>query len=545
MPFLQTNSCSRERTFGRPRGALELRAIATSMKPKGLSVQTTDELRPHGRVWLNWSLFFVAAYLIISLVGWRRTLIGTEIWALYHAGQPLSEQLQAIRADLVHPPLMYLLERLWFRAFGQSDGAAKALALLVNLPTFFLFTWLAHRITPHWRLASFLFLSVYLKIGSTPDLVRMYGLGLLLTVGAMVLWEKWNEKPSNGTLIAWSFVALLLIYTHLFGTLLLVSFAVTNWLCGPRRWAFTLAALIPAFAFLPWFLYVLPVYQSRGLADNVAWVPKQFSVSLGILAYGLLGEFPVRYLPAQVVIALLAGLLQFVLLMLACRMAWRLWPPSSDLQPATRWFWAAGLLAYIPLALIVFFSIGVTPALHWRFVLGILPAYWLFVVLVCEASGRLARALLLNVTLAWAVLNVGAAFARMDIPSAPRQAAVLLAREQQPSDVILCQNSCNEIYWELTHHFGRGGDVEFLAPQPVLDRLSVVRQADLDAIDSQTVGRIWLFADKGVQHDSFVRSIQQRGFALDKIISIRDNLLLLFTRPTAATLEQRPGVSRA
>lgn len=499
-----------------------------------MNIQSTTERGRSPRAWLSWALLFVAAYLLIGFVGWRRTLIGTEIWALYHAGQPLSEQLQAIRADLVHPPLMYVLERLWLRMFGQSDSAAKALALVVNLPTFFLFPWLACRITPYWRLTSFLFLSVYLKIGSTPNLVRMYGLGLLLTVLAMVLWEKWNETPSNGILIAWSSVALLLVYTHLFGGLLLVAFGVANWLCGPRRWAFTLAAAIPALAFLPWFLYVLPVYETRGLAENVAWVPKQFSVSLGILAYGLLGEFPVRYLPAQVALALLAGLLQLALLVLAWRVAWRLWPPRSDFPPATRWFWAAGLLAYIPLALIILFSIGVTPALHWRFVLGVLPAFWLFVALVCQASGRLARILLFSVTLAWAALNVGTAFARMDIPSAPRQVAVLLAREQRPSDLFLCQNSCSEIYWELTHHFGRGARIEFLAPAPVMDRLSVVRQANLDAIDPKAIDRVWLFADKGAQEDSFVRSIEQRGFALDKTISIRNNALLLFTASKAA-----------
>ena len=482
------------------------------------------------REWLNWALLLVGAYLLSGFVGWRRTLIGTEIWALYHAGQPLSDQLQAIRADLVHPPLMYLLERFWFWAFGQTDGAAKALALLINLPTFFLFAWLVYRLTPHWRLASFLFLSVYLKVGSTPNLVRMYGLGLLLAVAAMVLWEKWNETHSNATLIAWSLTALLLIYTHLFGALLLIAFWAANWLCGPRRWAFTVASLMPAMAFVPWFLYVFPVYQTRGLAENVAWVPKRLSVDLGILAYGLLGEFPIRYLPAQVILAILAGLVQLMLLTLACRMAWRLWPPRRKLQPTIRWFWAAALLAYIPLALIIFFSIGVMPALHWRFVLGILPAYWLFVVLVCQESGRLARILLHSVILAWVVLDVGVAFATMSIPSAPRQAAILLAREETSSDLILCQTSCNEIYWEFTHHFGRSGRIELAAPTPVHDRLSVVRQADFEMIDPETTGRIWLFMDHDAQTDHLIGLIRSHGFALRKNIPIRESALLLFSR---------------
>jgi uncharacterized membrane protein len=48
--------------------------------------------------------------------------------------------LQAIRGDLVHPPLMYLIERCWVSVFGQTDSAAKSLPLLFNIPTLFLFT---------------------------------------------------------------------------------------------------------------------------------------------------------------------------------------------------------------------------------------------------------------------------------------------------------------------------------------------------------------------------------------------------------------------
>jgi hypothetical protein len=64
----------------------------------------------------------------------------------------------------------------------------------------------------------------------------------------------------------------LLIYTHYFGLLMLAGFVVVNWLFGPRRRAFIVAAAAAGISFLPWFLYVLPVYQARGLQTNLWWV---------------------------------------------------------------------------------------------------------------------------------------------------------------------------------------------------------------------------------------------------------------------------------
>ena len=85
--------------------------------------------------WAAWSALLLALYLLVAYLGWGRTLIEDEVWALYKAGRGLDEQLSFIRADLVHPPLIYLIEHGWFWLFGQSDSAAKTLALLINVPT--------------------------------------------------------------------------------------------------------------------------------------------------------------------------------------------------------------------------------------------------------------------------------------------------------------------------------------------------------------------------------------------------------------------------
>src|ERR1700686_187298 len=142
----------------------------------------TNALVASSRARILWAGFLSVVYVGVSPLGWGRTPIGNETWALYWDAQPLHEQMLVIRNDLVHPPLIYLVQRAWLMIFGQSDTAVKILPLVVNLPTIILFTWLASFVTTYWRLASFLFSSAYLQVGGDPTQVRMYGLALLLTV---------------------------------------------------------------------------------------------------------------------------------------------------------------------------------------------------------------------------------------------------------------------------------------------------------------------------------------------------------------------------
>ncbi|HEV8524316.1 MAG TPA: hypothetical protein VGQ71_07435, partial [Terriglobales bacterium] len=322
-----------------------MQPTATTLDPGAIGEQSPSVA---SACWFQWSGFLLAIYATISVVGWRRTLIDTEVWALFHAGRSFGEFMNAVRGDLVHPPLFYVIEWLWVRAVGHTDTAVKTLAFLINVPSFFLFTWLAARVTRRWRLVSFLFFGLYFRIGSTPNQVRMYGLGLLLTIAAMVLWERWHERPSNRSLIAWTFVAVLLVYTHLFGLLTLAGFLVANWLAGPRRRAFTAATVGAALSFLPWLFYVLPVYRSRGLADNLTWVPKQIHVALGILSYGLLGEVEAAQ-SSRILFAVLAAAINFAVLLLVLRTATRLWPPTAGAHAGRRWFWVAMTLVAVPI----------------------------------------------------------------------------------------------------------------------------------------------------------------------------------------------------
>lgn len=485
--------------------------------------------------WWFWAALLAALYLLSAYLARERVLINTEIWALYYAGRPLAEQLEAIRQDLVHPPLMYLIERGWLGLLGQTDAAAKLLPLAINIPALVLFTRLARRVTSRWRLASFLFACGYLAPGDTLTLVRMYGLLVLLMVAAILIWDRWREQPSATSLAAWTALMTLAVYTHYSALLLAAGFLAANWVFGPRRLAFTAAAAVPAIAFLPWALFVWPVYQSRGLETNLWWVHMLLAEpykGLALMMYEYLGSMPVtglgRYLAAAG-----AVLLHGLLLVFSAGAIRRMWPPRRDSDPESRWFWTAAMLAGVPVVLLLLFSITVTPALASRFLIGIFPAYWLLLVLLAGAGGRRALRVLYGLMLPWALIAASGAVVNNLGTPAVRARVELLASQLQPGDLILTLDETgNQVYWELTHRLGRTARIEALRRQRNLaelsldqrrgieqgERLSVVPHRNIGEIDLGSVRRVWVFHESVKPDETLAAHLASRGFSLERTI---------------------------
>jgi hypothetical protein len=451
------------------------------------------------RFWSPWAALLVVLYVLVGVLGWHRTLIGNEVWALYYTGRPLGEQIQAIRSDLVHPPLIYLVERAWLAVFGHTDRAAKALALLINIPTIVLFTWFASKVTRYWKLAAFLFTSIYLEVGSSPTQIRMYGLGLLLTVIGMVFWEKWRERPTMLWLAAWTLTMVLLVYTHLFGALIVMAFVIVDWIYGPRRVAFTAAAVLVSLAMVPWVIYVLPVLHTRGLEPNVAWVSRSPLRGVAELPLIFMGTPP---LPVPRTYLALAGIaLNLLLFVLAWRAFPRLWPPRSNTPPAERWFWMALVLAGLPILILFLFSLAITPAFHPRFILGVLPSYWLLLVLLGELGGRVPRAVLYAIFIPWVLISAGGNLVQQRKPSTVRQAAFILFQDALPDDLILCNGAGNgnTLDWEWKHWLRRTTPLEIVAVPSVGDEFTGPPKIRLEALDLNAVNRVWVFYDKADQ----------------------------------------------
>ncbi len=402
---------------------------------------------------MQWTAFMVIIYIAFAWYGWDRTLIPDEIWALAIAERPWLEWIASIRGDLVHPPLIYVLQRAWVWIFGFSDFTAKALPVLINVLSIGLFTLLAFRVTTRWRLASFLFLTVYLHVFAAPNLARMYGLLLLLTIASILAWDQWRRRPTFGRLASWTAIMSLAVMTHYFGVLLLASFVLLEWLMGLKPRTFTLAAMIPALLFGAWAFYVYPIYADHGLEGNLRWVEPSLVRAMAIVPFHFLttvpsGSNPVHaeWWAALPAMRLLVAGAAAVPLLLAALAFWsnRSLPVHSD------WLVPLVVLGCAPAVLLAGVSLLVGPAFDSRFLLGSLPVYWLLIVALADLGGKPGGILLVAVILPVALASVILPL-RHDLAESPlRRAVTLILHDRKPGDVVLADNqTAVQAYWEL------------------------------------------------------------------------------------------------
>jgi hypothetical protein len=377
----------------------------------------------------------------------------------------------------------------------------------------------------------------------------MYGLAILWTIIAIVIWEKWRQNPTGKLLVGWILVMTLMVYTHYFGLLMLAAFLLLNWLLGPRRRVFTIAACVPGLAFLPWVAFVLPVYESRGLDSNLWWVhmllPRSHE-AMALMLADYLGEIPgPRTL--RVGLAVTATLLHLVLFVFAWRSIRRVWPPRPDADSRARWFWVMAVLAGVPVVLLYLFSVVYTPAFAARFLLGITPAYWLLLVMMSEFGGRGGSRLIYGPVLVWVLASIGVALviALQSSPIVDRTRT--LAAELRPTDLVISERlHSNGLYWEIAHRQGR--PVRFLVfdadrhekpssgpeqrGEEQGERLSIFRYSDFGRVDLSGVERVWLI-HKSKDAAAYEASLASRGWKMERQLGDATPYLSLFVkRPT-------------
>ena len=456
----------------------------------------------HRGHFVAWVALLVAVYVLGGLLTWRRTLLPDEIRPLLLAAGPFAKQLEVARGDLVQTPAAWVMARVWLNVFGQTDTAAKAFALVLGIATLILFSILARRVTRHWRWAMFLGGAVFLRAGSSPNLVRMYGLTMLCCVAAMLLWDLWRERGRGGWLAGWVVCMAVAVNAHALTLLLLPAFVVATWLRGPRRLLFTAAATIPALSLVPWILLVLPVYRERGVEANVKSIADDPLKATAKLPFYLLsGEAPGTESPLEELyiahpipsslkwasLLLCVGIMGFSyggrLGSRSGSLARTGGPvdgtggevsadagrarnpdPSAGGGPESSqadeggvrspgWDLFAVILTAVPIGLLYLISMVWLPIVTARYLLGAVPAFWLMLVIHAHRGGWPGR-LALGLVAAWMLASAGLAI-RLNRPLGPaRIAATRVAAEHQPGDLILIDRH-NPLGWQFTWEWTR------------------------------------------------------------------------------------------
>ena len=228
----------------------------------------------------------IAYILILSLfIGarlWHLTsscLWFDEIFGIHAARYSWSQLIKFVAADIIHPPLFYVLLKVWIAIGGESLLWLRLLPALTGIavvgPFYLLCRELGLKAT-EIKLA-LLLLAVNGYLIKYAQEVRMYSLLLFLSVCSFWLFIRFFKARANrGSQLVFQFlVNLLLVYTHYYGWLVVAAEAVMLllWQRNKLR-GFFIAVGILLLAFSPWVYAVVSFSSSGDLRQNIGWIAR-------------------------------------------------------------------------------------------------------------------------------------------------------------------------------------------------------------------------------------------------------------------------------
>ena len=328
------------------------------MSKETLAAALPDSKRVTSRALsLSLAVFALVAILFIALRFWKinaYSIWGGEAFSMIGAKQDWQGMFAYVIADIVHPPLFYILLKLWITLGGESVLWLKLLPVLSGIALVVPFYFLCRELKFQWpemSLALFLAAVNGYLIHYAQEL-RMYSLFTFLSLCSFWLFMRFfnSTTGTTGKLVVLTLVNLLNIYIHYYGWVVVgMEFLFLLIWQRHKLLKFSLSALILFLVFAPWANQVIRQAQSIGGLDrNLDWIPKPGIIDV-LYFYSILdGPLGSRYLNA-------AGLLLFLL-----PVVWWFWMIirsdfRSNRGEIITFSWLA-LLSFLPVIALYFIS---------------------------------------------------------------------------------------------------------------------------------------------------------------------------------------------
>ena len=284
-------------------------------EPVGLRLVTKGRGAEFDRFLILDAFLFVAVPAIVTLISYyTKSFWGDEILSISFAVRPGWETFAALAGDY-HPPLYFLLLKLWVAFFGTGEFGLRCFQTVQGILLLWVSLKLFRKIFPDRRYHPFwLLLIVSSELWLFMPMLRYYTLAASLAmISTNLLWN-WKKEPSfdNTLFLILSYIALL--YTD-YPTSVVIAFHFGYILFTKRSLAplLFMSDVIAVVAFLPWM--VITIGQIGGLralghAADLNASPFAMLVKCGYSAYAfLLGEtvYPFESI-AVIFAALLVGI---------------------------------------------------------------------------------------------------------------------------------------------------------------------------------------------------------------------------------------------
>lgn len=353
-------------------------------------------------------LVSLAAAVFVAARLWHLTsygLFGDEVFTLWTSAQDWSKVFSSVIEDVVHPPLFYVVLKLWIDIGGQSILWIKLLPVLLSIVSIVPFLLLCRELKINllatglalWMMAVNNFL---ISHAQEP---RMYSLLLLLVLLSLWLFVKLQSRDSNSIRIHFALggVNLLLVFTHYFGWVIvaLELFFLLAWRRDLVR-SFAIATAGIAICFSPWAYLVANAARKNPSRATFFWNrPPPLSEIVGYYA-NLNGPLSYRWKVFGTGVVLLVFLAPIIVKCLRMMKA-------RQTKDAPRRFWFLILFAFAPVAL-GFVASHALPQSIWalRYLIIAAPAYLLIVAVAATDLRRAGVRIVFVLMIAgWATLS--------------------------------------------------------------------------------------------------------------------------------------------
>lgn len=219
------------------------------------------------------------ALIYIALRFWRLTdscLWFDEIFSVHAAEHPWPEIIPFIAKDLIHPPLFYLLLKVWMLVGGDGLFWLRLLPVIFSILALF----------PLWMLCRELKLRLYAVVVSFglfavngalikyAQEVRMYSLLSFLSMMSVWLFSRYYFRGKSFWILV--IVNILLAYTHYFGWFVVGSEIFLILIFQRIKILRTLLMLaVTAAAFVPWIIALFKFAETgSSVEQNIGWMQR-------------------------------------------------------------------------------------------------------------------------------------------------------------------------------------------------------------------------------------------------------------------------------
>ena len=398
--------------------------------------------------WWRRESWLLAALILVGLA--------LRLWGLSDKGLAYDEAATALmaratpveivafhwRAAFEHPPLWQLAMAGWSALFGQSEAALRLLPALAGAAAIPLTWWWVRRLWPDERArgiwaAALVALSPALVLYSQE--ARMYTLVVALALLSLIALHALASRPRLTSILIFAGVNWLMTGFHYYSILLVGVAALFLGLLALRRRAWGdgarwLTAVVLALTPVVLWMALAPGFHDtlRVVAGNVRGETTVSALAFLDALWRDLTFGAIRWQPEVAVVGLvLAPLVMIGLAATVIPEAQRF----RDDRGFTPWSWLVALAALLPLLLSVIFA----PALAARYILFVLPAFYVLAAAGIVWLGRQSLALglagaLLALVVAWLGLSV---YFTSYTKSEYREMAAFLEANRQPDEAVM------------------------------------------------------------------------------------------------------------